>query len=127
VAAPILTLLVPAEKWLACQSLDNTIVVYAADSFRQNRKKVFAGHQIAGYACQVNFSPDGRYISSGDGDGNVVFWDWKSGRLLKRLRAHKEVVISHEWLPHESVSAGSSAVLWLLSDTDHVASCSPSS
>jgi pre-mRNA-processing factor 17 len=126
-AASRLTLQTPAEKWLACQSLDNTIVVYAADSFRQNRKKVFAGHQIAGYACQVNFSPDGRYISSGDGDGNVVFWDWKSGRLLKRLRAHKEVVISHEWLPHESVSAGSAALLWLLSDADHIAPCSPSS
>lgn len=92
------------EKWLACQSLDNQIVVYAADSFRQNRKKVFKGHQIAGYACQVNFSPDGKFLSSGDGDGNIVFWDWKSGRLIKRLRAHKEAVISHEWLPHETVS-----------------------
>ncbi|PWN50246.1 WD40 repeat-like protein [Violaceomyces palustris] len=90
------------EKWLACQSLDNQIVVYSSDSFRQNRKKIFKGHQVAGFACQVGFSPDGRFLSSGDGEGNLVFWDWKSARLLKRIRAHKEVVISHEWLPHES-------------------------
>lgn len=93
----------PNKKWLACQSLDNQIVVYAADSFRQNRKKSFRGHDVAGYACQVGFSPDGRYLSSGDGNGNLVVWDWKSGRLLKRLRGHKEVVIAHEWLPHETV------------------------
>lgn len=92
----------PNRKWIACQSLDSQIVVYASESFRQNRKKAFKGHNVAGYACQVGFSPDGRYISSGDGSGNLVIWDWKSGRLLKRLRAHKEVVIGHEWLPHES-------------------------
>lgn len=92
----------PNRKWIACQSLDSQIVVYASESFRQNRKKAFKGHNVAGYACQVGFSPDGRYISSGDGSGNLVIWDWKSGRLLKRLRAHKEVVIGHEWLPHET-------------------------
>lgn len=93
------------EKWFAAQSLDNQILVYSTDNFRQNRKKRFAGHTVAGYACQVGFSPDGRWISSGDGDGNVVFWDWKNGRIKSRLKAHSKVVIAHEWLPHESVSA----------------------
>lgn len=65
-------------------------------------KKRFAGHTTAGYACGLGFSPDGKYLSSGDADGSVVFWDWKTGKLLKRLRAHREVVIQHVWLPHES-------------------------
>ncbi|KAJ7630536.1 pre-mRNA splicing factor [Roridomyces roridus] len=73
-----------------------------ADNFRQNRKKRFAGHSVAGYACQVGFSPDGKWISSGDGEGNVVFWDWKTGRIKSRLKAHSKVVIAHEWLPHET-------------------------
>src|SRR5258708_2827795 len=93
------------EKWFATQSLDNQILVYSAENFRQNRKKRYAGHSIAGFACQVNFSPDGRFISSGDGEGNVVFWDWKTGRIKSRLRAHSKVVIAHEWLPHETVRA----------------------
>ena len=49
------------EKYFAAQSLDNQILIYNADNFRQNRKKRFAGHSVAGYACQVGFSPDGRY------------------------------------------------------------------
>ncbi|KAK0570069.1 hypothetical protein OC861_000210 [Tilletia horrida] len=92
----------PNKKWLGCQSLDNQVLIYGSDSFKQNRKKVFKGHTIAGYGCQVGFSPDGKFVSSGDGEGNLVFWDWKSCRLLKRLRAHKEVIIAHEWLPHET-------------------------
>jgi pre-mRNA-processing factor 17 len=92
-----------AEKYFAAQSLDNQILIYSTDNFRQNRKKRFAGHSVAGYACQVGFSPDGKWISSGDGEGNVVFWDWKTGRIKSRLRAHSKVVIAHEWLPHETV------------------------
>lgn len=92
----------PNKKWLAAQSLDNSVLVYSTDSLRQNRKRVFKGHSVAGFACEVGFSPDGRFLSSGDGEGNLVFWDWKTSRLIKRIRAHKEVVISHAWLPHES-------------------------
>jgi len=82
--------------------MDNQILVYSTDNFRQNRKKRFAGHSVAGYACQIGFSPDGKWISSGDSSGNVVFWDWKTGRIKSRLKAHDKVVIAHEWLPHET-------------------------
>ena len=92
------------EKYFAAQSLDNQVLVYSTDNFRQARNKRFAGHSIAGYACQVGFSPDGKWISSGDGEGNVVFWEWKTGRIKSRLKAHSKVVITHEWLPHETVS-----------------------
>ncbi|KDQ54874.1 hypothetical protein JAAARDRAFT_181584 [Jaapia argillacea MUCL 33604] len=92
----------PSKKYFAAQSLDNQILIYSTDTFRQNRKKRFAGHTVAGYACQVGFSPDGKWISSGDAEGNLVFWEWKTGRVKKRLRAHNKVVIAHEWLPHET-------------------------
>ncbi|GAA6022086.1 hypothetical protein JCM11491_004747 [Sporobolomyces phaffii] len=93
----------PNGKWLAATSLDNQIVLFGADTFKQNRKKRFAGHTIAGYACEPRFSPDGRFISSGDGTGDMVFWDFKTGRIASRLkRAHSKVIVSHAWLPHES-------------------------
>ncbi|CAK5279919.1 unnamed protein product [Mycena citricolor] len=92
----------PSKKYMAAQSLDNQILVYGTDNFRQNRKKRFAGHSVAGYACQVGFSPDGKWISSGDAEGNLVFWDWKTGRIKSRLKAHNKVVIAHDWLPHET-------------------------
>jgi len=92
------------DKFVAFQSLDNQILIYAADgNFRQNKKKRFAGHTVAGYACNIGFSPDGKFISSGTGSGDVVFWDWKTGRITKRLKAHNQVVIDHVWLPNEHV------------------------
>ncbi|KAI9322294.1 WD40-repeat-containing domain protein [Dichotomocladium elegans] len=93
----------PSNKWMACQSLDNQIVVYGArDRFRMNRKKRFAGHLVAGYACKPGFSPDGRFISSGDSNGNVWTWDWKTCRILKKFKAHDKVVMNTEWHPHET-------------------------
>ncbi|KAL2546998.1 Transducin/WD40 repeat-like superfamily protein [Forsythia ovata] len=69
----------PNTNWLACQSLDNQILIYSTrERFQLNKKKRFAGHIAAGYACQVNFSPDGRFVMSGDGEGRCWFWDWKS-------------------------------------------------
>uniref|UniRef100_A0A671X7T8 Pre-mRNA-processing factor 17 n=1 Tax=Sparus aurata TaxID=8175 RepID=A0A671X7T8_SPAAU len=51
----------PNGKWLACQSMDNQILIFGAQNrFRLNKKKVFKGHMVAGYACQVDFSPDMR-------------------------------------------------------------------
>ncbi|RXK42436.1 pre-mRNA-processing factor 17 [Tremella mesenterica] len=95
----------PTLNYFACQSLDNQILVWAADgAFRQAKKKRFAGHTVAGYACQIGFSPDGKYISSGTGGGEMVFWDWRSGRIQKRFKAHNQVVIDHVWLPNEHVS-----------------------
>jgi pre-mRNA-processing factor 17 len=64
--------------------LDNQILIFGAqDRFKQNRKKRFVGHLISGYACQPNFSPDGRYLISGDANGHLWMWDWKSARVLK--------------------------------------------
>uniref|UniRef100_A0A0E0NW60 Pre-mRNA-processing factor 17 n=1 Tax=Oryza rufipogon TaxID=4529 RepID=A0A0E0NW60_ORYRU len=60
----------PNSNWLAAQSLDNQILIYSTkERFQLNKKKRFAGHIVAGYACQVNFSPDGRFVMSGDGEG----------------------------------------------------------
>jgi pre-mRNA-processing factor 17 len=49
----------PNGKWLACQSMDNKIVIFSAlNRFKINRKKTFTGHMVAGYACSLDFSPD---------------------------------------------------------------------
>lgn len=53
--------LAPNKKWLACQSMDNKIVIFSAmNRFKMNRKKTFSGHMVAGYACSLDFSPDMR-------------------------------------------------------------------
>ncbi|KAJ3142501.1 hypothetical protein HK100_002567 [Physocladia obscura] len=93
----------PSKKWLACQSLDNQIFIYSAsDRFKLQRKKIFKGHLIAGYACKPGFSPDGRFIMSGDSEGFCWFWDWKTTKVYKKLKAHENVVMDCQWHPHEA-------------------------
>lgn len=78
----------PHGQYLAGQSMDNTIVVYSAGEKVKKSKKTFTGHNTAGYACQIGFSPDGKYITSGDGHGNLWVWDWKTSKILKKFQAH---------------------------------------
>ncbi|XP_071528942.1 pre-mRNA-processing factor 17 [Panulirus ornatus] len=93
----------PNKKWLACQSMDNKIVIFSAlDRFKMNRKKVFAGHMVAGYACTLDFSPDMSYLVSGDADGKAHIWDWKTTKLYQKWKAHDDVCIGILWHPHET-------------------------
>ncbi|KIX00213.1 uncharacterized protein Z518_10351 [Rhinocladiella mackenziei CBS 650.93] len=81
----------PSGKYVAFQSADNQIVVYASgDKFRQNRKKGFRGMNTSGYAIDVAISPDGGIIASGDTGGYVCFWDWKTGKMWHKIQAGGE-------------------------------------
>ncbi|XP_076766542.1 pre-mRNA-processing factor 17 [Xylocopa sonorina] len=92
----------PNQKWLACQSMDNKIVIFSAlNRFKMNRKKTFTGHMVAGYACGLDFSPDMSYLVSGDADGKCYIWDWKTTKLYKKWKAHDGVCIDVLWHPHE--------------------------
>ena len=64
------------------QSADNQLLTYSAnDRVRPNRKKTFKGHAAAGYACQPAFSHDDHYVISGDGEGKLFVWDWKTTKV----------------------------------------------
>ncbi|CAG0898940.1 unnamed protein product [Darwinula stevensoni] len=100
----------PNQKWLAMQSMDNKIAIFSAiNRFKYHRKKTFKGHMVAGYACSIDFSPEMSFLISGDADGKVFVWDWKTTKLLTKWKAHDNVCISVLWHPHETskvVSAG---------------------
>lgn len=93
----------PSGKYVAAQSMDNTVLVFGAtDRFRQNRKKAFTGHHNAGYPVGLDFSPDGKYLMSGDTGGYACFWDWKYGAMKTKLKAHEGVVMCIAAHPQES-------------------------
>lgn len=100
----------PSGKYVAFQSGDNQIVVYAStDRFRQNRKKSFRGHNNAGYAIDVSISPDGQFVMSGDSGGYVCFWDWKTCKMWHKMVASEGPVVAAQWHPLETskvVTAG---------------------
>lgn len=93
----------PSGKFAALQSADNHILIYTAkEQFRLHRQKRFSGHTVAGFACQVNFSPDGQYLISGDAGGSFFVWDWSTGRVVRKMaKAHQQVCMGVAWHPQE--------------------------
>ncbi|GAU98023.1 hypothetical protein RvY_09227 [Ramazzottius varieornatus] len=94
--------LAPNGKWAAMQAMDNKINIFAClNRYKFNRKKTFGGHLVSGYACQPDFSPDMSYVLSGDANGQIFIWDWKTTRILTKWKAHDRCCISVLWHPHE--------------------------
>jgi pre-mRNA-processing factor 17 len=78
------------------------MVVSALDKLRVSKKKLFQGHLIAGYNCKPAFAPDNRFLMSGDGEGTMWYWDWKTCKVFKKYKAHDDAIIECLWQPHES-------------------------
>ena len=92
----------PSGNFFLGQSLGNEISVYSVgDKFSMQRKK-FKGHQVAGFACEIAVSPNGRLVASGDGGGKLYFWEWNTGMGKGRMDAHDNgPTISCAWHPIE--------------------------
>lgn len=91
-------------EFLAAQSLDNKVIVFRDDGagkLRLMREREFTGHTISGTRCQLGFSHDGQFLSSGDISGKLYVWDWATKRLVKSFKAHSQLLASHLWHPIE--------------------------
>ena len=50
---------------------------------------------LSAAGLQVNFSPDGKFLMSGDSVGKLFFWEWAHpNRVVKTLPAHDKVRIA---------------------------------
>ncbi|CAC9494836.1 WD domain G-beta repeat [Leishmania donovani] len=91
-------------EFLAAQSLNNKVIVFRDDGggrLRLLHDCEFTGHTISGTRCQLSFSHDGRYLSSGDIGGKLYVWDWAAKKLEKSFKAHAQMLVSHLWHPIE--------------------------
>lgn len=86
-------------QYLACQSMDNKILVYDTHANYRCTKKRFTGLKNSGYAIQCDVSPDGQYLISGDINGKLHFWDWKTTKNFRSINAHEGVSICCQWHP----------------------------
>lgn len=91
----------PSHSYIAGQHMDNTIVTYSCEhgKVKQVKKKTFSGLHNAGYACQLDFSPNGKLLCSGDGQGHLLIWDWNGTKLLKKFKVHDSVCMGAIWHP----------------------------
>jgi DNA-binding SARP family transcriptional activator/WD40 repeat protein len=61
------------------------------------------------------FSPDGRTLATGDGQGNVVVWDVSEGRAIETLEGHNDAITGVAFGPDGTLytaSADSTARIW---------------
>ena len=91
----------PDGTHIAGQCMDNKISVYStAGRFTLSKNRVFKGHVVSGYACQVAFSPNGRFLASGDEGGQLWLWDFQKTKRIKTLRGHsKGPLMGLKWHP----------------------------
>lgn len=83
----------PVDSFIALQTMDNSIkVIQGSGKFRYVKKKRFEGHRVAGYGIQIDCTPDGKIIMSGDANGFAFFWSWNLGKLLQKLKISKTYV-----------------------------------
>lgn len=83
-------------------SLTLYVYIHTLTHSTNHNQQVFRGHTNAGYACQLAFSPNSRFLASGDGEGRVHFWDWRTTRALAKYRAHDNgPCIGVQWHPVE--------------------------
>lgn len=95
------------KEWLVAQSLNNKIIVFEDEGggrIRPCPHTEYTGHIIAGTRCQLGFSHDGVYLSSGDFTGQLFIWKWDkrdSGKLVKKFKAHQGMLTTHLWHPSD--------------------------
>uniref|UniRef100_A0AC35THF5 WD_REPEATS_REGION domain-containing protein n=1 Tax=Rhabditophanes sp. KR3021 TaxID=114890 RepID=A0AC35THF5_9BILA len=94
----------PDQNWIVGQSMDNRIVLFELinDKLKFARKKNFRGHNTQGFPCTTDFSPDMSYLISGDGDGKIFVWNWKTHKLEAKWKAHEKQTMVSVWHPHET-------------------------
>lgn len=71
---------------------------------------MFRGHNNAGYAIDVDISPDGQFLMSGDSGGFLCFWDWKTCKMYHKFQASDGPVVAAQWHPQETSKVASAGL-----------------
>ncbi|OHS96188.1 pre-mRNA splicing factor [Tritrichomonas foetus] len=91
----------PTEPFICGQMQTGEIVVFkTSPSFSCYQKRSFTGHNPQSFPCRMTISPDGSFLASGDSDGKLYIWEWKSAILKKTFELHSQVLIKADWSPY---------------------------
>jgi len=60
----------------------------------------FAFHKTC--VRSISISPDGRFLASGDEDSNLVVWDIRTARILRKYKLENAVIDCVEWSPSKT-------------------------
>ncbi|EGV61348.1 WD40 repeat-like protein [Yamadazyma tenuis ATCC 10573] len=91
----------PSEEYIALQNMNNAIQVIDGEGKFKFKKKVFKNENVTGYKIEIDISPDGKILVAGDSKGNILLWDWNSGKVVKKLNLSKRLISTVKFHPQE--------------------------
>ena len=90
----------PYESTFMAQSNGNYVVIFSSNKpYKLNKYKRFEGHSVEGYSVGFDVSPDGSMLCSASANGQVYFYDYFSGKILRRICLSQSPSLSVAWHP----------------------------
>ncbi|KAL5548181.1 hypothetical protein UlMin_003412 [Ulmus minor] len=94
----------PSDPVFIAQSNGNYIAIFSSTPpFKLNKYKRYESHGVSGFPIKCNFSLDGEKVLSGSSDGCIYFYDYRSSKLVKKIKAYEQACIDiavHPILPN---------------------------
>ncbi|GFR74824.1 WD repeat-containing protein 25 [Elysia marginata] len=107
------------ESHFLAQTHGGYIALFSTVSpYRMEKSKRFGGHKLLGYHIGFDVSPDGKLVYSGSAEGGVHVYDYRTGKLIRKLLSSSDDVIMdvacHPVLPSVAATCtwGGSIRLW---------------
>ena len=94
-------------KFVATGGPERLVRLYALDS-EETELPASTLNEHAGWVTAVQFSPDGKYLLSGDRGGGLILRIAATGESLFRLTSHKAAVTAVSWRADSKVFASAS-------------------
>lgn len=84
----------PFDPHFVAQSNGNYIAIFSSSPpYKLNKYKRYESHGVSGFPIKCSFSLDGEKLVSGSSDGSMYFYDYKSSKLVKKIKAHEQACI----------------------------------
>ncbi|KAJ4912039.1 Transducin/WD40 repeat-like superfamily protein [Raphanus sativus] len=101
--------------------------IYVLDAYHGEKKCGFSLEASQGTSIEATFTPDGKYVLSGSGDGTLHAWNIENPSEVARWENNIGVVSCLKWAPRRAMFVAASSVLtfWIPNDgklDDHLPS-----
>lgn len=90
----------PFEPSFVAQSNGNYIAIFSSTPpFKLDKYKRYENHGVSGFPIKCNFSLNGEKLASGSSDGSIYFYDYRSSKLVRKLKAYEEPCVDVAFHP----------------------------